>query len=255
MIRYVRKTLSSAALICAGALFPVSASAQANCSPLMTAETSAGAMVRLAVTSECHAGSEAIIHHNGMMISVQLDEDGAYEVNFPAMTETALFMLEFPGGAVAIASAEVASLSFYDRVALQWQGDAGLELHAYEFGAEFNSEDHVWHTNPRSMDHAALGEGGFLVNLGAGSGDEAFSAEVYTFPTATSRQNGSVSMSVEAIVSEANCGKTVEASALNAKQDQGLNVRNLTIEIPDCDAVGDILVLNNLVEDLIIGSN
>lgn len=255
MIRYVRQSLLRAALVCAGVFAPAVLAAQENCAPTMTAETSAGAMVQLSISSECHAGSEAVIHHNGMMISVRLDENGSYKMNFPAMTESALFMLEFPDGNVAIASAEVASLSFYDRVALQWQGDAGLELHAYEFGAEFNSEGHVWRQNPRSMDHAALGEGGFIVNLGNGTGENAYGAEVYTFPSATSRQSGRVSLSVEAVVSEGNCGQTVEASALNAKQDQGLNVRNLTIEIPECDAVGDILVLNNLVEDLIIGSN
>lgn len=255
MIRYVRNILTGAALISAGFFLPTTASAQANCSPVMTAETAAGAMVRLSLSSECHADTEAVIHHNGMMISITLDESGVNNFDFPAMTETALFMAEFPDGAVAIASTEVASLSFYDRVALQWQGEAGLELHAYEFGAEFNSEDHVWRTNPRSMDHAALGEGGFLVSLGNGTSSEAYGAEVYTFPTATSRQNGSVTMNVEVVVTEGNCGQTVEASALNAKQDQGLNVRNLTIEMPDCDAVGDILMLNNLVEDLIIGSN
>lgn len=255
MIRYVGQKLVSAVLFCACAILPFSASAQESCVPLMTAETSAGAMVNLTITSECHADSEAVIHHNGMMISVMLDDAGAYQLNFPAMTESALFMLEFPDGNVAIASAEVASLSFYDRVALQWQGAAGLELHAYEFGAEFNSEGHVWHQNPRSMDHAALGEGGFLVTLGNAEGATSHAAEVYTFPSATSRQSGSVSLNVEAVVSEGNCGQTVEASTLNAKQDQGLNVRNVTIEMPDCDAAGDILMLNNLVEDLIIGSN
>ncbi len=237
------------------AVLPSIGVAQSNCQPVLTAETSAGAMVKLNMSSTCHSNAAATVHHSGMMVSTMLDSSGGFALDFPAMTEAALFMVELDDGAVAVASTEVPSLAFYDRVALQWQGEAGLELHAREFGANYMTEGHVWRGAPRSMDYAALGEGGFMVALGSPEIDGAQRAEVYTFPTATTRQNGEITLTVEAIVGEGNCNQSIEANALRTESERGLNVRTVTIEIPSCEASGDILVLNNLIENLIIGSN
>lgn len=231
------------------------ATAQGACNTVLTAETAAGAMVTLNLSSPCHAGSEFVLHHSGLMVSEVLDGAGTMTLDFPAMNTSALFMIEFPDGEVVIASTDVPSLSFYDRVAIQWQGAAGLELHAREFGAAYGSEGHVWRGAPRSMDYAALGEGGFLVELGRGDAETSQLAEFYTFPSATTRQNGVVSMSVEAVIEDGNCGRTLEAMAIKAAPDGNMTAKELTVEMPTCDAVGDILLLNNLVEDLIIGSN
>ena len=253
MTHFVRMSSWVAAILLA--VLPSIGTAQSNCQPVLTAETSAGAMVKLSLSSSCHANAAATIHHSGMMVSTMLDGNGGFALDFPAMTEAALFMVELDDGAVAVASTEVPSLSFYDRVALQWQGEAGLELHAREFGADYMTEGHVWRGAPRSMDYAALGEGGFLVALGSPAVIGAQRAEVYTFPTATTRQNGEISLTVEAVVGEGNCNQSIEANALRTERDRGLNVRTVTIEIPSCEASGDILVLNNLIENLIIGNN
>lgn len=255
MINYVRKCTF---LLIAGmsATFHSSvASAQSACNPVLTAQTAAGAMVTLTLSSPCHAGSDFVLHHSGLMVTEVLDDTGNISLDFPAMNTSALFMVEFSDGEVVIASTDVPSLSFYDRVAIQWRGAAGLELHAREFGAAYGSEGHVWRGAPRSMDFAALGEGGFLVELGRGDAEISQMAEFYTFPSATTRQNGVISMSVEAVIEDGNCGRTLEAMAIKAAPDGNMTAKELTVEMPACDAVGDILLLNNLVEDLIIGSN
>jgi len=229
--------------------------AQDGCEPVMVAETSAGAMVRLTVSSTCHAGQEVTIHHNGMMISDTMDGTGMLLLAFPALTETALFMAEFSNdGMVAVAMTEVPSLSFYDRVALQWQGDLGLELHAREFEGAYMSYDHIWRESPRSMDRAALGEGGFMVLLGNSGNEDAYRAEVYTFPSATVSRNGNVLMSVEAVVGETNCNQDVAAQTIQVKSGGDVVVRELSIVMPSCDSSGDLLLLGALVDDIIAGS-
>jgi len=230
--------------------------AQEGCDPVLVAEASAGAMVRVTLSSTCHAGQNVIVHHNGMMISDTLDDTGMMMLAIPALTESALFMAEIgEDGAVAIANVEVPSLSFYDRVALQWQGAAGLELHAREFEAAYTTEGHIWRESPASMDRAALGEGGFLVPLGNADIEDGYRAEVYTFPSATVSGNGLVLMSVEAVVEDANCDQDIDAQALQVNAGGDLMVHDLSIAMPSCENTGDLIVLDTLVDDIKVGSN
>lgn len=247
--------IGASAILAAGALTSP-AFAQEGCEAVLVAETSAGAMVRLSVSSTCHADQDVVIHHNGMMISDRMDDAGMLMLAIPALTETALFMAEFSNdGMVAVASTEVPSLSFYDRVALQWQGDMGLELHAREFEGDYMSDDHIWRDSPRSMDRAALGEGGFMVQLGNSEIEDAYKAEVYTFPSATVSRQGTVLMSVEAVVSEDNCDQDVSAQTIQVKSDGDMAVRELNLAMPSCDSTGDLLLLGSLVDDIVAGSN
>jgi hypothetical protein len=62
-------------------------------------------------------------------------------------------------------------------------------------------------------------------------------------------------LSVEAEVSELNCGQEIEAQSLQVGSDGKLKTRNLTLAVPDCDAIGNFLVLNNLLEDLKVARN
>jgi hypothetical protein len=256
VVRNSLRLVTSIIFAVGASIFATPSIAQEGCEPTLVAETSAGAMVRLAVSSTCHAGQSVVIHHNGMMISEMMDDTGMLLLAIPALTETAFFMAELgTDGSVAVATTAVPSLSFYDRVALQWKGNSGLELHAREFEGAYMSEDHVWRETPQSMDRAALGEGGFLVSLGREDAAEGNQAEVYTFPSATVSRVGTVLMSVEAVISQGNCATDVAAQAIQVKSGGDLAVRELSISMPSCDSEGDIIVLGALVDDIKIGSN
>ena len=73
-------------------------------------------------------------------------------------------------------------------------------------------------------------------------------AEVYTFPTDTATRAGDVTLRVEAEVSETNCGRELEAQTI-ATGDTGLTVQDLVLAMPDCEAIGEFLVLKNLFND------
>jgi hypothetical protein len=55
-------------------------------------------------------------------------------------------------------------------------------------------------------------------------------------------------------VSEANCGRELEAQTI-ATGDAGLKVQDIVLAMPDCEAVGEFLVLKNLFNDLKIAQN
>jgi hypothetical protein len=226
------------------------ASAEAPCAITLTAEPAAGAMATLALHAPCHGEARVTLHHQGLMFTELTDAEGRLSVTVPVFAQRASFTAAFAGGAGASAVTDVTSLSFYDRVAVQWKGQAGLQLHAREFGADYFGPGHVWTDSAGDLGAAARGEGGFLVRLGRAETPEGLVAEVYSFPSGTAQQGGAVAMSVEAEVTAENCDRAVEAQTLEIREGHSLRVRDLLVDMPDCAATGDFLVLKNLVEDL-----
>lgn len=223
-----------------------------NCDASLTAEPVAAAMVDLTLTAPCLSGERVTIHHGGLKFTDVLGPDGSLELSVPALAEQAMFVVAFTNGDGAVARAEVSSLPFYDRVAVQWQGETGLEIHALEYGAGYGEEGHVWKGAPRDLTAVAAGEGGFITRLGNADLAEPMMVEVYTFPTAIAREGGQVALSLETEISAANCGREIAATSLTLKGEGEARVQDLTLSVPDCDATGEFLVLKNLFEDLTI---
>jgi hypothetical protein len=225
-----------------------------DCAITMTATPIAGAMVDVMLNAPCNASERVTLHHQGLMFTEVMQPDGTLTVSVPALSEQAIFIASFASGDGAMASAEVTSLPFYDRVALQWKGEAGLQLHAREFDASYFTEGHIWAAAAGNLTAAAKGEGGFLTRLGRMTTPEALVAEVYSFPTGTAKRVGDVLLSVEAEVTATNCDSLVEAQTLELRDGTGLRTHDVTLQIPACDGIGDFLVLKNLLEDLTIAA-
>ena len=224
------------------------------CAVDMNAVPNAGAMMTVTLNAPCHGSERVTLHHNGLMFTDLMQPDGTLEVDVPALAEDALVIASFLDGAGAVAHATVTSVPFYERVVLQWRGDAGLQLHAREFDAQYFSDGHIWQGAASDPKQAATGEGGFLTRLGSADAPEALLAEVYTFPTGMTDTYGTVALTVEAEIIASNCEKVVEAQTLELRSGRELMSKELTIDVPGCDAVGDFLMLKNIVEDLTIAA-
>ncbi|SEQ88112.1 hypothetical protein [Thalassovita taeanensis] len=227
----------------------------AVCEPEMTARPSVAGMVRLDIAADCLANARVTIHHNSMMFSTVTGVDGTRTLTVPALSEQAVFIADFGNGMGAVAHTEVASLAYYDRVVVQWAGDSGLHLHAMEYGAQYGEKGHIWFEHTGSAEEAAHGAGGFLTRLGDPELEGGLRAEVYTFPSGTAARAGDVDLQVEAEVNTQNCGRDVSAQAMQLNDDGTMQVQDVELSMPDCDAVGDFLVLKNLLQDLKIASN
>ncbi|MEM7732896.1 MAG: hypothetical protein AAF280_08965 [Pseudomonadota bacterium] len=225
------------------------------CETKVVALTSAGAMVELLIDTNCHANSGFTVHHNGMMVSGMTDGEGLAAVMLPALTEKAVYLVAFPGDDTVVANAEVTSVVDYDRAIVQWSAYDGLQVHALEYGATYEEPGHVWSGAMGEMASAAKGEGGFMMRLGEPTPLSTHMVEVYTFPTGMALREGTVDLSLEAVVTEANCGRDLEAQVIQKSGDTPMTVRELTLAMPDCDAIGDFLVLNNMFDDLNIARN
>ena len=223
-----------------------------SCDASLTAEPAAAAMVDLTLTASCLPGERVTIHHGGLKFTEVLGPDGSLKLSVPALAEQAMFVVAFANGDGATARTEVSSLPFYDRVAVQWKGETGLQIHALEYGAEYGEDGHVWRGSPNDLTAAASGEGGFITRLGNAATAESQMIEVYTFPTATAREDGQIAISLETEVSARNCGREIEATSLTLQGEREAIVQDLSMAVPGCDAMGEFLVLKNLFEDLTI---
>lgn len=225
------------------------------CDYAMTATPAAAAMVTLEVSVPCMPNERFTMHHNGMLFTDATDAAGKRTLTVPALSEKPVFILAFASGEGAVASAEVTSFEYYDRVVVQWKGHGGLQVHALEYGSDYQGAGHVWYGAARDVSDAASGAGGFLTRLGAADMAEAQIAEVYSFPTGLAARDGEVDLSVEVEITTENCGRHIEAQSIQISGGGQPRVQNLALTIPDCDAVGDFLVLKNMLNDLKIAHN
>lgn len=236
----------------------VATSAGTACRMQASAKALPGAMVALTILAPCRAGERVTLHHQGMMVTETLGDTGALELTVPALASTAIFIVEptmapkalrirtaSAGGAVV--QVAVPDMAQVDRVVLQWSGNSGFEVHAREFGAQYGERGHVWH----GADPAR--GAGEMVQLGDRTQLSPRLAEVYSFRRDVTAADGVIEISVEAEVTEINCGREIAAQSLRFSQGR-VQTRDLVLEMPDCTATGDFLVLNNLVEHLKIAA-
>lgn len=234
---------------------PVPFIATENCEIEAAARPMAAAMVNLTLQAPCLPNERVTVHHNGMIFTQTTSGSGGLNINVPALADTAVFVFAFGNGDGSVAQAKVEDLADFNRVVLQWKGDAGFQIHAREFGSDYDGAGHVWAGKPRDAAAAITGQGGFITVNGDLSASEPLVAEVYTFPAAMENRDGGVALSVEAEVIQANCGQEIEAQSIELRASSKIRTQDLTLAVPDCDAVGSFLVLNNLLQDLKVASN
>ncbi|MBA84079.1 MAG: hypothetical protein CML60_00690 [Rhodobacteraceae bacterium] len=220
----------------------------------MSAEATIAALVNIDIKAACLPDTRVTLHHNGLMVSEMTDDRGELFLTIPALAETAVFMADLGDGKIANVTVKVPSLEFYDRALVQWQGDAGIHLHAMEFGAAFGEEGHVWDQQTGSLEKTIRGQGGFLTQMGNPDITESLQAQVYTYPSGTSARAGDIVLEIEAEVTQANCGRDISAQSMQISEAGQPRVQDLALSMPDCDAVGDFLVLKNVLEDLKVAS-
>ncbi|MBS1302493.1 hypothetical protein [Loktanella sp. SALINAS62] len=235
-------------------VLPEPATEEVVCNPTMDAQIQPIAMVKVTLSDACRPDTVVTIHHRGMMFQELTDANGLLQVTIPALSSDALFVADFGSGQGVSASVAVPQLKQFHRAVLQWQGDSQVELHALEFGAAYFEEGHIWNGSTGSLEAAEYGQGGVLTRLGNVAISDAFMAEVYTFPSGANARDGSVLLSVEAEVSDRNCGRDVAAQSLQVGPDALTDATDLVMTMPGCDAVGEFLVLNNMFEDLTLAA-
>lgn len=222
-----------------------------DCTPTLALTAMPAAMVGLAFDAPCNASERVVVRHEGLAVTGVLNAVGAMEAVMPAMAGTAIFEIRMSDGTTVEKLVVVPDMADVVRFGVQWQGDDTFQLHAYEFGAGLNDDGHVSAVRPRAPSDTT---GGFLTLLGDDQVERPMLAEVYTYPSGRDGRFGSVTIEIEAAVTERTCGRDLLAETLQTNEFGGVEITDLTVAAPDCSAVGDILLLKNLVPELKIAA-
>lgn len=218
-----------------------------DCTLSARAKAVPGAAAQLSVKAPCHGNTRIDVHHSGLTVTQVTDETGTLEMTLPALSEYAIFLLSVDDQTGTVATTHIPDMDQFSRVALQWQGNADLQIHALEFGASYGAHGHV------SGSPASQGAG-HVTRLGDFNLNDAQNVEIYSFPTDQADRSGTITMTVEAEVTQANCGHQLDVRTLALRDDRRLRTQEISFAMPDCDQIGGFLVLNNLLQDLTIAA-
>lgn len=214
-----------------------------DCTPALTVTAAPGALLSLALTAPCHRGESVSLRHGGLVIAATLDGQGGLRLDLPAFESSGQVSALLGDGGFASAAAKV-DLTGYRRFAVQWMADDAFQLHALEQGADYGAPGDVHAGNPNPPG------GGLLMQLGDPALPVPMLAEVYTWPPGKAV---SVRPVIEAAVTAATCGRALAGETLGLSGGR-VTVQSLTLAMPGCDAIGDILVLNNLVPEMTLAA-
>ena len=208
-------------------------------------------MISLMLTAPCHPAERVVLKHAGLAVSAQTLAHGALAASLPALEQNATIEVLFKDGTAAEATLAMPEIATLRRFAVQYQADDAFQLHAFEDDAGYGGPGHVSGATPHLPAAGVPGKGGFLTLLGDSTTDLPLLAEVYTYPADPAQKPEVV---VEAAVTETACGREILGETITSFGGT-VNIGDLTVAMPECDAVGDYLVLKNLVPDLNIAAN
>ncbi|WP_170606431.1 hypothetical protein [Ruegeria arenilitoris] len=220
---------------------------QTNCSLNARATAAPDASARLTLKAPCHQNEQVQILHSGLTFTASTDANGTLKLTVPALSEYAIFLISFGDDKGTVATTHVPDIEAFERVALQWQGETELQLHALEFGASYGDDGHVWASSESNGT-------GSVIHLGQPENSGTRQAQIYSYPNGPETPTGEIALSLEAEVTESNCGSALNVQTLELRGDRRLRSRDLTVTLPDCSTSEDFLVLNNLLQDLTIAA-
>jgi hypothetical protein len=219
----------------------------------MTAEPAPNASVRVLLSAPCRPNERVELRHEGLAFAMATSALGLIDVTIPVFTRQARIEAQLADGTVLTGMPVVAGLHDFERVALASDGRAVLAINAFEFGARPGDGGHVRYAP--GMWHRGSQARGQIVRLGDPGIAAPLQSEIYTFPVGQKLTTGAVRLHVEAEVTEATCGRAVEATAIQSMPGGPPSHVALTLDMPGCDATGDILVLKNVLRDLRLARN
>lgn len=220
------------------------------CSIRVEAAPAPAATVDLAVWAPCAPGEALTVSHEGLALRVALDAEGRASLQVPALATPAAFALA-AGGAAAVAMADVPDLSLYDRAVLQWRGAEGPALRARAFGA---GPGEVRAAGLGGLAATPAGVPDLVVTLGDATLPSPLMAQVYTDPSGAGRRAGAVSLAVEARVSEATCGRVLEAELIRLAPGAAPTTTAIALPMPGCEALGAWVALDAGVPGLAVAA-
>lgn len=220
------------------------------CPVTLDLSNGANAMIGITLIAPCHAQERVVIKHAGLAITATTTITGVLFADIPALVADAKVALQFDDGTVLDGTVSVPEVAALRRFGVQYQADDAFQLHAFENGAAYGSAGDISAQNTRMPEPGVPVSGGYLIRLGDSTAPTPLLAEIYTYPSDPAIKSEVV---VEAAVTKTACDREILGETISSIGGV-TTVSDLSLSMPQCDAVGDYLVLKNLAPDMNIAS-
>jgi len=217
-----------------------------NCPVSLDLVAAPKAMIDVTLLAPCAAGERIVLRHGGLAITGKTTLTGALFVSLPAMEEDSTVSALMPDGKEVVQHINLPDLPIYRRIAVQWLDKDSFQLNAFEDGAVFGGKGHISANYLGSSLAGIPSKSGYMTLLGDSNVALPMLAEVYTYPIDLSVP---VDITIEVGVTKATCNRELLGELLLSEGGTH-SATDLTLATPECDAIGDVLVLNNLLSDL-----
>ncbi len=195
------------------------------------------AMIGGTLLAPCLPDQDLVIAHAGMVFSAKTLSTGALFFSLPALKTDGQVDIRFSDGQTAAAAVPMPDATAVQRVAVQWPFEDGFTIHAFEDGAAFGAQGHIWQDTPNLPAAGASPKGGFVQLLGDEAVAMPLMAQVFTYDAATPTE-----VLFEAAVTETNCAGEMMGDVLFAKGG-AVEKSEITVAMPPCDALGEYVHL------------
>ncbi len=208
------------------------ATRKGSCRPDLQLTRTPDAAIHVTLTAPCHASTPISVRVNELAATDATDARGHYDIRLPFIADRVTVSLGFKDH-VLTQTISNDDLPEQQHVILAWHGPETFRIRADMVGADDQSANEVVTGN--------------FVRVGQ-KGGAAF--EIFSLPVDTSFSAGVVRLSVDATVTEANCGAPVSTVAYQSGYLGGLRPTEIAYTMPDCDRVGEVVSLQNLFRDM-----
>jgi len=191
-----------------------------SCAPSIRLTRSEDAFLALDLNAPCQLNQPVRVLHGALSFDAQTSNVGAMNVRLPALRRDGSVTVRFGDGSVLHASLPVAEITRLRRVVLDHDGPSEVVTLAAS-GPK------------RHMKRETFGTaGGSVTSL--------------TAPA----EGGTVRLALHLSVTKDNCGRPFKARLIEQGVQAEVQKTHLSLNLPDCDRVGEVLVLKNVLPDL-----
>jgi hypothetical protein len=229
---------------------PATETADAACPITMKVAVGPQAMIGVSIQAPCAPEARVVVEHEGLKITQKTDATGSVFLSIPALAVDATITATVANADPISENLRVPAMTTLRRFGVQWQDRDAFQLHAFENGADYGDAGHLSEAAPHTPLTGAPPASGYVTLLGNADVARPMMAQIYTFPEGGISNNDVL---VEAIVTDATCGREMLGETIIA-MDGKAYTSELTLAMPDCNGVSDILVLKNLMADMTIAT-
>lgn len=203
------------------------------CEPSMDVNVLNDAMLDVQIFAPCLPYDTVDFEHESMAFTAPLTMTGELSFTLPALSDRARLKATLSDGTTLSADVFVPDTRHFARVALQWDGkDPGTLIARV----------------PKSLS-------GKVIQLGESNDRNGKILSVFSSKINNLQASGVVRLSLRAPVTLANCSVGHAARVRQIVSGVVLSSYDITMSGPGCGAVGQILELNNVLQDLKLNQN